>query len=163
MAGDILRSHRCGDHVAGVRSRSDCESEIWVHCSWPCYSCRFQPGTIIIIINLHPSSHRKWSIVFYNSIRSAKCCAFWPPIQLVSGKTKQKLIIFVYIFKILILKLRRGPTESFARSGEKQGTRCQEREKEVERILFWYLFEKFHTKFHTTAKDSCYTLTAFLM
>ena len=57
MAGDILRSHRCGDRVAGVRSRSDGESEIWVHCSWPCYSCRFQPGFVIIIINLHPYRH----------------------------------------------------------------------------------------------------------
>ena len=52
------------------------------------------------------------------------------------NKTIKADIFRFFLFKILILKLRRGPTESSAGSGEKQGTRCQEREEEVTRILF---------------------------
>ena len=49
------------------------------------------------------------------------------------NKTKVDIFRF-FLFKISILKLRRRPTESSAGSGEKQGTRCQEREKEVAKI-----------------------------
>ena len=51
------------------------------------------------------------------------------------NKTIKVDIFRFFLFKILILKLRGGPTESSARSGEKQGTRCQEREEEVARIF----------------------------